>query len=96
MVKALLLNSDVTVRGYLSSSSALISMNVSEGDAASPKFVNIFMGALLERFETIPPNVSVRPIQTYADDVLRIAQSIRGLQDLLDVCDSRASEFGMK
>lgn len=83
-------------KGQQLAACANVSMGVPQGDRPSPDLFNIFMDTLLRALDEIPPSLSTHPANAYADDVLLLARSTSGLQNLLQTATRWSDTHAMK
>ena len=70
-----------------------LDVGIPEGEPVSPTLFNLFIDTLFARLENVPPQVSMLPVNGFADDVLLMAKGENELQLLLQVCTDWAEEY---
>ena len=77
--------------GSVVSDNFLITNGVRQGGILSPLFFNVYMDCLSESLRNTQTGCNVGGVMinhlTYADDLVIISPSVKGLQRLLDICD---------
>lgn len=72
-----------------------VRVGLEEGDPPSSSLFNLYIDSLAELLASTPRSVSSLPANKFADDVLCMAKTVRGLQILLDRCTRWEHKHGM-
>lgn len=96
IVEYLLKLSCVTSAGDETRTRCIVDRGVPQGSPLSPCLYNIFMDTFAEAVSRASGNISDSPVQLFADDVQLQAKHGCGMQKILNIATSWATENGMK